>query len=135
MCRRTVGPKALAQYTARASAMLSGYAGPYRITKTPTEPTLATQVCAWRGRKGEPPNFLELRLAELRRILLLRTTVNSLLIVRNLRRAGLDHGERSGVVVFVEAVYHRDHDGVLPRLQPREQEGRGHVNKLLVTRL
>jgi hypothetical protein len=33
MCRRTVGPKALAQYTVRVSALLRGYAGPYRITK------------------------------------------------------------------------------------------------------
>ena len=50
MCRRTVGPKALAQYTVRVSALLRGYAGPYRITKTPRGPTLATQVCLARQR-------------------------------------------------------------------------------------
>ena len=66
MCRRTLGPKALAQYTARVSATLRGYAGPYRIIETTTEPTLAPQVCAWRGKKGEQSNFLELRLGEVR---------------------------------------------------------------------
>ena len=30
MCRRTVGPKAIAQYTLRASATLRGYAGPHK---------------------------------------------------------------------------------------------------------